>query len=1281
MRKLLHLIPFILLCVASIQSEATHIMGGNTCYSYLGYNSITNTYQYEITVYLYRDMSGIDCPTNVTFNVYNNNPPTYSSVTSVTLNSISMQVVNPIPVQCPFNLPIDVQECVYQGTVDLPPSLLGYFMIHTTCCRNALITNILSPLNAGFTFYSIIPPTFYNNSSPCFNEIPVPYMCANDTTTMDNSAYDVDGDLLIFKFVTPYDDGNVVPPLNDTVLYNPGYSATNPFGPGGVALINASTGITTLYAPNIGYYVIAIEIQEYRNGILLSTVRRDLQIIVINCPPQATPVFTDTSGATINGPQCVSYSVNEGDTLCFPILYEDPDGDSVYLQIVGDIFDGSQFNPPATCPEVNGLGSAQTEFCWETYCGVGSITPYYFFAIVKDNGCPPKSNYLPFCISVIPELLEPDLILGPQVVCAGQSGVIYSVGDTTLNYNYSWQVLGGTISSGMNGESITVNWGPTGFGNVSVIRNDGCETDTLNLFVNIYPAADAVVPPQYSICFGAGTILNGSGSTGLIYSWIPTTGLSNPNIAQPYASPSVTATYSLIVSNNLQCPPDTAITTVIVHPLPVIDLGADQSFCVGISVQLNPNAGGAYTYVYTPPNGLSNPNIGNPSASPSDTITYILTATDLFGCQSNDTITLNVGTPEVFAGFDLTICIGDIAQINAQASNAATYLWLPATGLSATNIPNPTAQPAVTTTYTLTVTDVNGCTDSDEITINVSNTTLIAAAIPDTSICSGETITLWATGGNNYLWSPATGLSSTTVQSPDANPVSTTIYMVIVSSGVCQPDTAYVTVAVNPLPIVNAGFPSVTICLGDSIQMVGTGATTYWWSPNVNITDQSISNPFVFPTSTTTYSLLGTNANGCENTDQIIVNVNSISVLAGYDTILCLLESTTLIAVAPGAVSYSWSPTFGLNNPNIQNPIATPFNTTTYTVTATDAAGCQGTDTVHIDIYTTIPVTILQPDTIFICQGEATQLNATSTVSATFQWTPSTGLSDPNIDNPMAFPSTTTTYTVLGTTTSGSCTGTDIVTIDVSPSPILSVDATDSVCAGQSATIYLISDGSYDYLWSNGETDSVFTVTPVGGEIYTVTATNSIGCSTTAGPVSVTVVPNPVVDISELSVSIKKGESYPIDGSVVNYAFYTWTPSTFLNDDISQDPIATPDQNITYTLYAENALGCSDADTIHLIVLPPPIFDVPNAFTPNGDGLNDNFTIHAEEFASIKFIIFNRWGEKVYETFDVAEAHNIGWDGNFKGRDQELGVYVYYIEGTAIDGTEIKAKGNITLIK
>src|SRR6185295_10476298 len=146
------------------------------------------------------------------------------------------------------------------------------------------------------------------------------------------------------------------------------------------------------------------------------------------------------------------------------------------------------------------------------------------------------------------------------------------------------------------------------------------------------------------------------------------------------------------------------------------------------------------------------------------------------------------------------------------------------------------------------------------------------------------------------------------------------------------------------------------------------------------------------------------------------------------DTSICLLQSTPLFASAPGATSFSWLPAFGLNNPNIQNPVATPFNTTSYTVTATNAAGCQGVDTVTVSIYTSIPVTILQNDSLFICAGTAIQLNATSTVNATFQWSPANGLSDPNIDNPMAFPSTTTTYTVTGTTPSGGCYGVDSVT-------------------------------------------------------------------------------------------------------------------------------------------------------------------------------------------------------------------------------------------------------------
>lgn len=129
----------------------------------------------------------------------------------------------------------------------------------------------------------------------------------------------------------------------------------------------------------------AVEIREYRNGVLVGITRRDLQLIFISCPINPAPVTTNST---------FTYNINEGDTLCFNVGFNDPNADSLFLTHSGDIFNSNLTNPPATMSNVAGIGSVSTQFCWGTTCDQGRTTPYQFSATASDNGCPPKPPML-----------------------------------------------------------------------------------------------------------------------------------------------------------------------------------------------------------------------------------------------------------------------------------------------------------------------------------------------------------------------------------------------------------------------------------------------------------------------------------------------------------------------------------------------------------------------------------------------------------------------------------------------------------------------------------------------------------------------------------------------------------------------------------------------------------------------------------------------------------------------------------------------------------------------
>jgi PKD repeat protein len=297
------------------------------------------------------------------------------------------------------------------------------------------------------------------------------------------------------------------------------------------------------------------------------------------------------------------------------------------------------------------------------------------------------------------------------------------------------------------------------------VRDSLSRVSTDIAVVRIASPVVANAGPDRTILLGGSTTLAGSASGGLApytYSWTPTTGLSNPNIAQPTASPTVTTTYTLTVTDSLsQVSTDTAVVNIA--SAVVANAGPDRTIAPGGSTTLAGSASGGlspYTYSWSPATGLSNPNIARPTASPATTTTYTLTVTDSLSQVSTDTVLVTV-TVRANAGPDKTIALGGSCTLEGSAAGGAppyTYSWTPTTGLSDPNIAQPTASPATTTTYTLTVTDSLSQASTDTVLVTVANlpptaafsyapsspTTADTVSFADDSSDADGTIVAWA---------------------------------------------------------------------------------------------------------------------------------------------------------------------------------------------------------------------------------------------------------------------------------------------------------------------------------------------------------------------------------------------------------------------------------------------------------------------------------------------------------------------------------------------------------
>ena len=709
---------------------------------------------------------------------------------------------------------------------------------------------------------------------------------------------------------------------------------------------------------------------------------------------------------------------------------------------------------------------------------------------------------------------------------------------------------------------------------VTVTDNLGCKNrDTVSIVIS--PMTGATVSADTSICAGGSVTLIAGGGTS--YRWRPATGLSDTTIAAPIATPAVTTTYTVRVSNAGGCYQDKTVK-VTVNPIPTANAGPDKSICIGSSVTINGTANGAVSW--NPSTNLNNPSSATPVFTPtlSGTATYTMTVTSAAGCTATDDVVITSTQLDFLttAG-DTTICGGIPVPITA--TGGVSYNWTPGNLLDNPSSATPNATIYGNTTFLVTATDANGCTDKDSVKVLLGAAGTISFAPKDTLICPGESVQLSASGGVSYSWSPAAGLSNPNIANPLATPVTSTDYVLTTTfaNGCLKKDT--INIIVEPVPIANAGADKV-ICNGTSVNLSASGGVNYSWSPATGLSNPNIQNPVVSPSATTTYTVTVSSAAGCSSTDDVTLTVSAAPIAnAGADVAICNGNTTNLSATGNG--TYSWSPATGMNNPNISNPAANPTATTIYTVTVTNADGCSSTDDVVVTVNS---ISGIQAGPYgSICSGDSLQLNSSGGIN--YSWSPASGLNDPNIKNPMAKPAATTTYTVTVTDANG-CSGTASATVTVNiPQPVIA--GTDqTICKGDTAQ--LSASGVQSYSWTpalslNNTNIANPKASPDSTTVYYVTGTDMNGC-TTNDSVLVEVVNAPVIVLSQNDTSICPGTSVTLGAS--GGSQFSWSPAASLDDASIAAPTATPTQTTTYNVVISDVNGCSSDTSITVTVFP-----------------------------------------------------------------------------------------------
>ncbi|MEM6802352.1 MAG: PKD domain-containing protein, partial [Bacteroidota bacterium] len=550
----------------------------------------------------------------------------------------------------------------------------------------------------------------------------------------------------------------------------------------------------------------------------------------------------------------------------------------------------------------------------------------------------------------------------------------------------------------------------------------------------------------------------------------------------------------LIITDSSSCNvADTAFSIIEVFPTPTVDAGPDQIVCVWDAFSLNAITQGA-AYLWSPDTALlSDPTLRNPNGVASTSTEFELTLTDNRGCQARDTVLVEVDTSlQVFARSDSLLCRGGSVRLNAVSSNGISYSWnaIPNAFLSDPNIANPLVQNLDTTTlFVVTARNALGCEETDTVRMEVFE----VFTLEDTFVCDGSSVVLQSSNGVSFNWTPLDGsLDNPTAASPTASPLVSTTYTVTATSAEGCISTKDVLVEVLDLPTVDAGVDQ-NLCIGDSLQLNGSGSGTYLWNPPLLLIDPTLPNARGYTEDSENFSLTVTDSIGCENTDIVSITVNPLPQIdAGMDSSICEGESVGLSA--SGGASYSWSPSGSLSDPGSANPIANPVSTTRYIVTATDANACVNSDSVLIEVVG-IPQTSIS--SLNICTDSVARLTANGGDS--YIW--STGETTSTIFVDPAIPQTYVARAIVG-----GCIGIpDSVTIEPGfDFPVASFEVDSfGVFAPSSVRFNNTSTGAESYEWFFGiggrSTEENPTITfPSAGE-YTarLIAISRQGCADT----------------------------------------------------------------------------------------------------------------------------------------------------------------------------------------
>ena len=897
--------------------------------------------------------------------------------------------------------------------------------------------------------------------------------------------------------------------------------------------------------------------------------------------------------------------------------------------------------------------------------------------------------------------------------CEGAAVNFNYTGTTGTGWTYNWDFGTGSspsVSTAQNPLGVLYS-GSGGKAVALTVTNQNC-SQILNSVININVTPQSGFGTSSPACSNDSVDFSNTGTSGITYGWNfgsgsspSTSSLENPQ-GIIYSSPGIKTVRQVSIQGSCS---DTSFNTVNVTETPVPTFSSTSPQCEGAKVDFtyNGSTGIGWTYLWDFGTG-ANPSIStaqNPVGieyTGAGTKTVTLTVTNQFCSETvMNTVTIN-STPTSSFSSNAPGCTGDSINFLNTGSTGLTYNWDFGTGANPATSTNESPVGVIYSsagTKNIRQIITQGlCVDTSYLSINLKETP--APAFTDNAPrCEGSDVNFSYTGssgtGWTYLWDFGTGANPSVASSQ--TPVGVVysgsgiknISLTVTNSGCSKTFTDTLVIDMNPTASFSTTAPG---CTGDSVFFSNTGTSgipglIYNWnfsSASPLTSTQEVPGGVVFsqagPNKVEFYMVLG----NCSDTTSQFVTINEKPTVSFTSNApVCARDAVSFANLGSSGNNWNYNWDFGSgaspSSSTSENPGNIRYNSggsKTVALSISDA-NCSNNDTATIQVFS-LPVSSAGADTT-ICADKCLQLGTSQTAGYTYKWFPSSTLDNATSSNPTACPLASINTYIVTTKDANNCTSSDTIVVSMLPSAIAKAGNDVEVCIGDTVQIgaALLEGQVYSWTPSTGLNNDAIS-SPLASPDSTTTYQVSVsyrGCEVITDEVLVTVFQNPIVSAGD-DVTIARGESAQLlaTGAIM----YEWSPTTGLSNAGIANPIASPDETITYLVTFTDINSCVSLDSVSVTVIEADVW-APEAFTPNDDGKNDVFYVRTNGAKSFELLVFNRSGEMIYRSTNPAS----GWDGTKQGSSEKAstGAYVYSAKGQLSDGSSFVRNGVVNLIR